>query len=149
MKRREFLLAGTAAVLTTPSVGQETPLIKVYKTPTCGCCSAWVDHLISAGFRADTLDVEQEQLWSLKEQMKISDELSSCHTAIVGDYFVEGHVPAKDIYRLLSEYPEGRGLTVPGMPMGSPGMDSSDERESYETLLVGLDGTTGVWARHS
>ena len=149
MKRREFLLAGTAAVLATPSVGQEAPLIKVYKTPTCGCCSAWVDHLISAGFRADTLDMEQEQLWSLKEQMKISDELSSCHTAIVGDYFVEGHVPAEDIYRLLSEHPEGLGLTVPGMPMGSPGMDFSDEREPYETLLVGLDGTTSVFARHS
>ncbi len=108
-----------------------------------------IDHLISARFRADTLDVEQEQLWSLKEQMKISDELSSCHTAIIGDYFVEGHVPAEDIYRLLSEHPEGLGLTVPGMPMGSPGMDFSDEREPYETLLVGLDGTTSVFARHS
>lgn len=149
MKRREFLLMGTAAVLATPSAGQEAPLVKVYKTPTCGCCTAWVDHLISAGFRADTLEVGQEQLWTLKEQMKISNELSSCHTAIVGDYFVEGHVPAEDIYRLLSEQPEGLGLTVPGMPMGSPGMDYSDEREPYETLLVGLDGTANVFTRHS
>ncbi|WP_319546655.1 DUF411 domain-containing protein [Ruegeria conchae] len=149
MKRCEFLIAGTAAVLATPSAGQEAPLIKVYKTQTCGCCSAWVDHLISAGIRADTLDVGQEQLWTLKEQMKIADELSSCHTAIVGDYFVEGHVLAEDIYRLLAEHPEGLGLTVPGMPMGSPGMDFSDEREPYETLLVGLDGKTSVFTRHS
>lgn len=94
-------------------------------------------------------NVENETLYAFKDHLQISRDLAGCHTAVVGDYFIEGHVPAQDIKRLLAELPSGRGLTVPGMPMSSPGMGGPGAGEAFETLLVQTDGTVLVFARHS
>ena len=102
----------------------EAETIQVYKTPTCGCCTKWIDHLREAGFNVEATDMPD--LSSLKAMNGISIELSSCHTAIVEGYVLEGHVPASDVRRLLAERPKIAGLAVPGMPMGSPGMEHSD-----------------------
>ena len=122
------------------------PLVTVYKSPTCGCCAAWVDHLRASGFTVETVDVAD--LDAVKRQYGIPDSLASCHTAVVGGYVVEGHVPAEDVRRLLAERPEAGGLAVPGMPVGSPGMEAPDGRtEPYAVLLVD-DGGTTVFSRH-
>jgi hypothetical protein len=136
-----------AALLGACVPGEEAPpLMTVYKSPTCGCCAAWVEHLEASGFRVEVVDVED--LSAVKAQYGIPDSLSSCHTGVVGEYVVEGHVPAADVQRLLRERPEAGGLAVPGMPVGSPGMESPDGRtEPYEVLLVG-EGGTSVFARH-
>ena len=125
------------------------PNISVYKSPTCGCCTQWIGHLEDNGFEVNTVDVTD--LGRIKSQAGIAPEQASCHTALVGDYVIEGHVPASDIRRLLSEHPEARGLTVPGMPLGSPGMDASDPQhypQHYQVLLIGKDGSTSVFAEH-
>lgn len=119
----------------------------VHKTPTCGCCGEWVDHLREAGFAVEVR--ETSNLAPVKEKVGVPYGMGSCHTAEVEGYFVEGHVPAEDVKRLLAERPEAKGLTVPGMPLGSPGMEvPSGEVEAYEVLLVRPDGTTEVFARH-
>lgn len=149
MNRRRFLAFSAATALAAPALANATPTIKVLKSPTCGCCTAWVTHIRQAGFPVDVQDVDQDQLWEFKTGLQITPEISGCHTATVSDYFVEGHVPASDIERLLAERPAARGLAVPGMPMGSPGMDFSDMRDAFETLLVAADGTTSVFASHA
>ncbi len=149
MKRRAFLISGAATVFATPLWANPTPVIQVQKTATCGCCTAWVEHVRQAGFTIEAQDVEQEALYAFKDSLQIPRELSGCHTAVVDDYFIEGHVPASDIERLLAERPEARGLTVPGMPMSSPGMGGPGAGDTFDTLLVGADGSTSVFASHS
>jgi hypothetical protein len=100
----------------------------------------------TAGFKTVVENVEQDALWMLKDELGITQELSGCHTALVGGYFVEGHVPASDIQRLLADAPDARGLTVPGMPMGSPGMGTTG---AFDVLLVLQDGSTQVYSRRS
>jgi hypothetical protein len=126
--------------------GEEAPpLVTVYKSPTCGCCSAWVDHLRGSGFRVETVDVRDTG--AVKRQYGIPDSLASCHTGVVDGYVVEGHVPATDVKRLIEERPEAGGLAVPGMPVGSPGMEQGDTTEPYEVLLM-HDGEATAFARH-
>ena len=149
MKRRVLLLAALWLPLLGPTAAARASEVTVYKSPTCGCCSAWIAHLRDAGFDVKSRDVDQEPLWTLKARLGISPELSSCHTALVGGYFVEGHVPASDIDRLLKERPEALGLTVPGMPIGSPGMEMGNEREAFETLLVRRGVRPEVFTRHN
>lgn len=149
MKRRTFLLSGAALVLTRPVFADTTPAMKVFKTPTCGCCTAWVEHIRQAGFAVDAQEVDQDALYAFKDRLQIAPELAGCHTAVMGDYFIEGHVPASDVERLLIEQPLARGLTVPGMPMSSPGMAGPGAGDSFDTLLVGPDGSTIVFASHS
>lgn len=123
------------------------PTVVVNKTPTCGCCGLWVKHLQAAGFAVQVHDFEN--LGPIKERVGVPFGMGSCHTAEVDGYFVEGHVPADDIKRLLRERPQARGLTVPGMPAGSPGMEVPSGRvDRYDVLLVGEDGTTSVFATH-
>ena len=122
------------------------PRVVVYKSPTCGCCELWVRHMRRFGFQVDAHDVQD--LGAAKAEAGIPYGLGSCHTARVGKYFIEGHVPADDVKRLLFEKPAARGLTVPGMPIGSPGMEQGDRREPYDVLLVAKDGTTTVYAHH-
>lgn len=149
MKRRDFLFtASSAAVLAMPVRAAAAQML-VLKSPTCGCCSAWVTHLKDAGLVVDTRDVSQEVLWAAKDKAGIPPELSSCHTGFVDGYVIEGHVPSADIQRLLTERPDAIGLTVPGMPIGSPGMEMGDRRDAFDTLLVLRDGTTAVFASHS
>lgn len=152
MNRRHFILSSVASGFGAATLGRPalaTPgQMEVFKSPTCGCCSAWVDHMARAGFEIQARDVDQETLWSMKTRAGITPELSSCHTAFSDGYFIEGHVPAGDVHRLLSERPDALGLTVPGMPIGSPGMEMGNQREAYDTLLVLRDGSTAVYQRH-
>lgn len=153
MNRRRFILTSLvsglgAAILARPALASPSQL-EVFKSPTCGCCSAWVEHVAHAGFDTIASDVDQETLWSMKERAGVTPELSSCHTAFIDGYFIEGHVPAGDIQRLLSERPDALGLAVPGMPIGSPGMEMGDQRDAYDTLLVLRDGSTEVFERHA
>lgn len=123
------------------------PRILVHKTPTCGCCKVWVEHLIADGFAVEVRDVDD--LGPVKTRVGVPAGKGSCHTAEVEGYFVEGHVPAEDIRRLLAERPQARGITVPGMPLGSPGMEVPSGRvEPYTVELVRKDGSTTAWAQH-
>lgn len=138
--------ANLAPVNTAQTVAAELPLVTVYKSPTCGCCSKWADHMKAAGFPVETVDVTD--LTNIKAEHGIPAQFGSCHTAFVDDYAVEGHVPADDVKRLLAERPAAAGLAVPGMPTGSPGMDTPGRRaDRYEVLLV-QDGDATVFARH-
>lgn len=119
--------------------------VEVFKSPHCGCCGKWVEHLRESGFQVQTHEVADVP--AARKQLGMPNRLGSCHTAKVGGYVIEGHVPAADIQRLLKEKPKALGLAVPSMPPGSPGMESP-KPIPYETLLVQADGTTGVFARH-
>jgi hypothetical protein len=119
----------------------------VHKSPTCGCCSAWVDHMRAAGFQVEVR--ETDNLHPIKARVGVPPGKGSCHTAEIGGYFIEGHVPAKDVKRLLSQKPDAKGLVLPGMPAGSPGMELPDGRtEPYTVELVHPDGSTGAFATH-
>ena len=145
---RRLLLTGAAAAL--PAVAcaaPPRPELTVYKTPWCGCCGGWVTHMRRAGFV--TKVVELEDLAPIRAKYAIPFELSSCHTGVSAGYALEGHVPPADVLRLLKERPKARGLAVPGMPMGSPGMENPEgRREAFETLLLLPGGGTRVFARH-
>ena len=142
-----ILAAGLVAAACEPtSAASQT--ITVYKDPNCGCCTGWVEHLNAAGFR--TQIVETTDRAALHGRLKLSAEMASCHTGQVGGYLIEGHVPAADIRRLLKERPDALGLVVPGMPIGSPGMEMPDgTREAYDVLLVKKDGATAVFTHHA
>jgi hypothetical protein len=123
------------------------PPVVVHKSPTCGCCALWVDHMRAAGFQVEVRDTDN--LNPVKESVGVPIGKGSCHTAEVGGYFVEGHVPADDIKRLLAEKPAAKGLVLPGMPMGSPGMEAPDGSVApYTVELVARDGSTHAFAQH-
>lgn len=122
--------------------------LEVWKSPSCGCCAAWVKHMGNAGYAVTTQNVALDILAKIKQQAGLAPELQSCHTAKVGGYIIEGHVPAEDVKRLLEEKPDAIGLAVPGMPIGSPGMEMGSEKERYEVLLVKKDGSREVFAKH-
>jgi hypothetical protein len=133
-----------ASLLSTAALAED-PTIAVYKSPTCTCCGKWIAHLEKEGFKVDAIDTTN--LWVVKSMAGISADQASCHTARVGDYVIEGHVPAEDIRRLLAEHPDVRGLTAPGMPLSAPGMDVPSPQH-YQVLLIGKDGNTSVFAEH-
>jgi hypothetical protein len=118
----------------------------VHKSPTCGCCGKWVEHVEKHGFTVKV--VPTADMMALKKQLGVPESVMSCHTTRIGNYIVEGHVPAADIKRLLTQKPKARGIAVAGMPMGSPGMEHGNHREPYSTVLIGLDGKTKVFASH-
>jgi hypothetical protein len=120
-------------------------LIHVNKDANCGCCSAWIDTLVAAGFTVTSQDVEPEDMSRIKSENGIPSELASCHTAIIAGYVIEGHVPPSDIIEFLEISPNASGLAVPGMPWGSPGMGPESEREAYDVLVVEKDGTSTVF----
>ena len=148
LSRRVFLVAGAAAAaVACAPVGGSSTALAVYKTPTCACCTAWVDHMRAAGFEAQVNELPS--LRSIRSTQDVPEALASCHTALIGGYVLEGHVPAEDVRRLLAERPEAVGLAVPAMPLGSPGMETPDnQREPYETLLILKGGGTRIFARH-
>jgi hypothetical protein len=119
--------------------------VTVYKSATCGCCNAWIRHLEANGFAVRAHNVSD--LDAYKRRHGVTPQLAACHTAVVGGYVVEGHVPAADIRRLLAERPKVKGIAVPGMPMGSPGMEGPT-REPYSTVTFDEAGRTKVFARH-
>lgn len=149
MNRRNFLLTGASTVFAVGPLFAATPRMEVLKSPTCGCCSAWITHIESAGLSVDAQDVMQDALWAAKEKAGISPELRSCHTGFIDGYVIEGHVPAADIQRLLVERPDALGLTVPGMPIGSPGMEMGNQRDAFDTLLLLRNGDTAVFESHT
>lgn len=124
---------------------QASTEVAVFKTPSCGCCSKWADHLRAEGFLVQIQEVPD--LPAVKRQYGVPEKLSSCHTALVGPYVIEGHVPVADIRRLLRESPKVVGLAVPGMPIGSPGMEGGTP-ERYEVFSFDAEGKTRVFARH-
>lgn len=123
------------------------PRMVVHKSASCGCCGSWVDHIRAAGFQVEVRD--SDNLNPVKERVGVPLGKGSCHTAEVGGYFVEGHVPAQDIKRLLAQKPDAKGLVLPGMPAGSPGMEMPDgTTQPYTVELVGRDGAITAFARH-
>lgn len=124
---------------------QELPTILVYKTETCGCCKGWVEHLEAEGFTVDARDISSPDLMRVKMDGGIPGSMSSCHTAIIDGYMVEGHVPADQIRRLLAERPEIAGIAAPGMPIGSPGMEGPNA-QPYQVLSFTHGGQSGVFA---
>jgi hypothetical protein len=140
MKIRQTLLA---ALLAMPALAMAaTPVINVYKSATCGCCEGWVKHLRENGFTVEAHDVANPS--DMREKMGMPDKLGSCHTAVVEGYAIEGHVPAADIKRLLASKPKAKGLAVPAMPLGSPGMEGP-RKDAYDVYLVLPDGSPKVY----
>lgn len=151
LNRRTALLALAAmsGLAFRPALAFAAPTaLRVVKDPNCGCCDAWVEVLQSEGFTAEVELMEYNALQAHKAASGIPAGMVSCHTAHVDGYALEGHVPATEIRRLLSERPDAVGLAVPGMPYGSPGMGPDTEREAYEVHLIRKDGTTEIFARY-
>ena len=151
--RRAWLL-GSAALLLSPALLAKTepgtrpgPLIQVWKGPSCGCCKDWIAHLQANGFQAQT-QAQDSGNSDARARLGVDIKYGSCHTALVGGYAIEGHVPAREIRRLLKERPKAIGLAVPAMPLGSPGMDGPEyagRKDPYEVLLLTQDGGARVF----
>ena len=141
------ILAAAFPVAACSRPTRAPPTIQVYKSPSCGCCGAWVKRLQANGFLVTTQDMEDVS--AIAASAGVPDRFRSCHTALVDGYFVEGHVPDGDIRKMLSERPNARGIAVPGMPSGSPGMEQGDRREPDDTLLVMSDGSSRPFVRHN
>ena len=134
-----------AAPVSPVAAGEKKPVITVYKDAGCGCCKSWVALLIKHGYRVDAKDTPD--MTEVKRTLGIPDRLTACHTAVVNGYLIEGHVPAADIARLLKEKPKVAGLAVPGMPMGSPGMEGP-RTQHYQVLSFDKAGKTKVFATY-
>lgn len=138
--------AATIGALALPlAASAAQPVIEVYKTAACGCCKGWVKHLEANGFKVKAQDVDNPS--DYREKFGIPSEYGSCHTGRVNGYAIEGHVPASEIKRLLAEKPKARGLAVPAMPMGSPGMEGP-RKDPYDVLLVQDGGKASVYKRY-
>lgn len=138
-----IVLIAYQGLFTHPAYADES--ITVYKSPTCGCCTKWIDHLKASGFKVKAINTNN--MYSVKEKVGVQYGLGSCHTALVDGYVIEGHVPASDIKRLLKQRPPVIGLTVPGMPMGSPGMEGL-RKDSYSVLTFDKSGKTTVFSEY-
>lgn len=150
LSRRLFLGAAASAGMTGTACAQTRPSrnLTVYKTPTCACCDGWIAHMRKAGFTT-TITVLSD-LRAVRSSRGMPDALASCHTGLIDGYLIEGHVPAGDVIRLLAERPTAIGLAVPGMPLGSPGMETPQgHKDPYDTLLVLRSGASRVFARHN
>ncbi len=142
--------APPAAAGTPPAAGhaaRTAQVVHVHKDANCGCCNGWIEHMRAAGFRVVAHD--STDMVAVMQRLGIPLEQASCHTAEVGGYVIEGHVPIEDVQRLLREKPVARGLVLPGMPIGSPGMESPDgRRQPFTVNLLGKDGTMQAYSRH-
>jgi hypothetical protein len=162
MQRRTLLRSATAlsglaattllalsAPLALAQARRPLPVMEVWKDPQCGCCDDWITYLEKNGFSVRAFDTGNI---AVRQRLGMPEKYGSCHTALIGGYVVEGHVPAADIQRLLRERPAALGLSVPGMPIGSPGMDGplfGGRRDPFHVLLVGRDGSSRIWASHN
>jgi hypothetical protein len=144
---KHYMLRGAfAAMLGLPTFAMAAlPVIEVYKSASCGCCSEWIKHLEANGFTVRANNVEMPAQY--RKLAGIPDALGSCHTGLVNGYAIEGHVPARDIKQLLREKPKAKGLAVPAMPMGSPGMEGP-RKDAYDVLLVKNNGSTAVYKHY-
>jgi len=151
LNRRQFLIFASSTLIAAPLSGLANDAganIHVVKNPQCGCCNAWVEILESDGFNVATEDRSNSDLAVFKFESGIPKDMMSCHTAKIGGYFIEGHVPASDIRRLIEERPDALGLAVPAMPYGSPGMGPEDQREAYDVYIISADGTAEVFQHY-
>ncbi len=142
---RRVALAGLASLAVPAWAAKERARVQVWKDPNCGCCKDWVAHLEQAGFR---VTVHETGNADARRRLGVPEALGSCHTAEVAGYAIEGHVPAREIQRLLREKPQALGLAVPGMPIGSPGMDGAiyqGRKDPYDVLLVAKGGATSIY----
>lgn len=142
---KPLVLAAAITLIGGMATAGAAEVVTVYKSPTCGCCTKWMEHLKQNGFQVQAREVADVS--QARRLLGMPEQYGSCHSAKVGPYLVEGHVPAADIKRLLRDKPEALGLAVPGMPAGSPGMESKHP-ERYDTLLIGKDGNKRVFSRH-
>lgn len=139
--------AAPVVVAETAPAAATLPRMAVHRSASCGCCGSWVEKMEQAGYPVEVFN--EEDLVPLKQALGVPDAMASCHTAIVEGYFIEGHVPADDVARLLMERPDARGLAVPGMPVGSPGMEApSGEVQPYTVFLVNKDGSTTPFSEY-
>lgn len=148
MNRRSF----TAAVAAVPLLvaasrlpAATRPVVEVWKSPTCGCCNEWIRHMQANGFSVKTFDTGNAMM---RRALGIPTDLGGCHTARVEGYAIEGHVPAREVRRLLDERPDAIGLAVPGMPIGAPGMEQGSRIDPYTVLLIRRDATTKPYASY-
>ena len=141
--KKIFLLL---ALLASSIFAVEGKEMLVYKSPYCGCCTKWIDLMKKEGFNVKTVMLNNVN--EIKSKVVLTSKTSSCHTAIVDGYFVEGHVDYSAVKKMLNEKPDILGITVPGMPIGSPGMEQGDVKEAYNILYVNKDGTTGIYEKH-
>lgn len=148
MLLRALTILAFALFLNPVPAWAEGTAVEVWRNQSCSCCGKWAQHMQTAGYTVTINEAASGVLARIKKQAGIAPDLASCHTAKVAGYVIEGHVPAADVERLLAEKPEAVGLAVPGMPIGSPGMEAGGETEPYEVLLVKKDGSTEVFARH-
>ncbi len=151
--RRHWLrsvAAGVAVLALGPGRGLAAepalPALEVFRSPSCGCCGAWIAHMEAAGFAVQARMVADTA--AARRRLGMPARLGSCHTGLVAGYVIEGHVPAADVRRLLSTRPDAIGLAVPGMPVGSPGMEMGEQRDPYQVLLVGRDGSESVFSSY-
>ena len=151
LSRRKLLIFASSILIAAPLTGFANDTgtnIHVVKNPQCGCCNAWIEILEGKGFNVTTEDRSNSDLAAFKFESGIPKDMLSCHTAKIGGYFIEGHVPASDIKRLMADRPDALGLAVPAMPYGSPGMGPEDEREAYDVYIIRTDGTADVFQHY-
>ena len=151
LSRRQLLIFASSSIVAAPLSGfayDADTNIHVVKNPQCGCCNAWIKILETEGFGVTTEDSSSSLLTEFKIEGGIPKDMMSCHTAKIGGYFIEGHVPASDIRRLIEERPDALGLAVPAMPYGSPGMGPEDQREAYDVFIIMANGTAEVFQHY-
>jgi len=151
LSRRQLLILASGSIVAAPLAALAdgtSPDIHVVKNPQCGCCTAWIEILTDKGFNVTTEDRSGSLLTEFKIESGVSKNMMSCHTAKVDGYFIEGHVPASDIKRLITDRPDALGLAVPAMPYGSPGMGPEDEREAYDVYIIDADGVAEVFQHY-
>lgn len=152
MHRRFIIQAGAvllcAAAVPLAGLAQTRPMLEVWKSPTCGCCHDWITHLQANGFQVTAHDVSESVKAAQRLKLGLAEKFGSCHTALIDGYVIEGHVPAREIHRLVQQRPRALGIAVPGMPVGSPGMDGlvyGGRKDAYAVLLVQRDGSASVY----
>lgn len=151
-RHRRMTVLALLSALAAPALAQSPPKpteVEVYKSPTCGCCNDWIKRLEANGFHVNATNVPDSRHY--RARLGMPHKFGSCHTALVSGYVIEGHVPAREIKRLLREKPRALGLSVPGMPVGSPGMDGPEYAghvDPYDVLLVKVDGSASVFASY-
>ena len=150
--RRQLLIFASNSIVAAPLAALADGTfsdIHVIKNPQCGCCTAWIKILIDKGFNVTSEDRSGSLLTEFKIESGVPNYMMSCHTAKIDGYFIEGHVPASEIKRLMADRPDALGLAVPAMPYGSPGMGPEDEREAYDVYIISADGTAEVFQHYA
>lgn len=146
MKSLPRLMSALVLASATHVMAAELPTVEVYKSLSCGCCTLWVEHMQQSGFKVNVHNVRD--VTPVRENFGVPDAMASCHTAVVGGYSIEGHVPAADVKRLLRERPKAAGIAVPGMVQGSPGMEQGRGKDPYNVILFNKGGRSTVFAQH-